>query len=129
MRILLVESDPALGTFLQKSFESEHYTVDLALDCEAAGRLSQDLPYDAAILDLNLSQPDATNLLRQLRMAHPELPLLVLTTPARAESRVQVLDAGADDILLKPFSFSELSARVAICSSFFSLKRSRSSRC
>jgi len=112
MRILLVESDPALGTFLRKSFESEHYTIDLALDCEAAGWLSRDLPYDAAILDLNLSQPDATNLLRQLRMAHPEFPLLVLTTPAPAESRVQVLDAGADDILLKPFSFSELSARV-----------------
>jgi two-component system copper resistance phosphate regulon response regulator CusR len=112
MRILVAESDPALGTFLQRGFDEEHYEVDLTSDGERAQFLVQEREYDLAIVDLNLPRPDGLEVLKQVRARRRQLPILILTGRNRLEDRVRVLDLGADDFLLKPFAFSELSARV-----------------
>ena len=112
MRILVAENDPALGTILQRSFDGEKYAVDLTGDGEQAERMIGNREYDAAILDLNLTHPDGLEVLRHVRARRPGLPLLVLTNQARPKERAEALDLGADDLVLKPFAFSELSARV-----------------
>jgi chemotaxis protein MotB len=112
MRILVAESDPALGTFLRQGFGAEYQSVDLAADGEETKRLVHDYEYDAAVLDVNVVRPGGLQVLRDVRSRQPKLPVLLLTTPSRAEGRVQALDLGADDVVLKPFAFSELSARV-----------------
>jgi DNA-binding response OmpR family regulator len=93
MRILVAEDDVALASFVRKGLEAEHYAVDVSPDGEQARAMAGELDFDLVILDLNL-------------------PRLVLTGRNRVEDRVQCLDLGADDYLGKPFSFSELSARI-----------------
>ena len=112
MRILVAENDPALGTILQRSFEEEKYAVELTDDGEQAERMVADREFDAAILDLNLACPDGLEVLRHVRARRPGLPLLVLTNQTRPKERAEALDLGADDLVPKPFAFSELSARV-----------------
>lgn len=112
MLILVAENDPALGTYLERGFNAEHYAVDLAVDAEQATNCALAHKYDAAILDLNLPQPEGLDVLRSIRVHCQDLPILILANQARPEERAQVLDLGADDLLLKPFAFSELSARV-----------------
>ena len=112
MRILVAENDPALARFLERGFDAEKYAVDLATDQEEAKCLAQERNYDAAILDLNFPGPDSLDILRTVRAKQQQLPILILTSRTRPEERVQVLDLGADDLVLKPFAFSELSARV-----------------
>ncbi|HXJ18161.1 MAG TPA: response regulator transcription factor, partial [Candidatus Polarisedimenticolia bacterium] len=112
MRILVAESDPALGAFLRQGFEAENYTVDLAPGSEDAKILARDRDYDAAILDLNLPQPDGLELLLNTRARREQLRIVILTNRVSPEDRVRVFDAGADDLVPKPFAFSELSARL-----------------
>jgi len=112
MRILVAESDPALGMFLRRGFDAEHYAVDLAADREEAKSLAQERNYDTAILDLNLPREGGLDFLHSIRAARQELPILVLTNRTRPQDRARVFDLGADDLVLKPFAFSELSARV-----------------
>jgi DNA-binding response OmpR family regulator len=112
MRILVVEDDLPLSTFLRKGLESECYAVDVANDGEQARNLLEDVEYDLAILDLNLPKLDGISILKHIRPLRTELPILVLTARSRTEDRVLTLDSGADDCLNKPFSYSELSARV-----------------
>ncbi len=112
MRILVVEDDAPLANFIRKGFEAEAYAVDIASDGEQARNMAEDLDYDLVLLDLNLPKLDGISVLRHLRPLKPQLPVLVLTARSRVEDRVQALDASADDCLNKPFSFSELSARV-----------------
>ncbi len=112
MRILVVENDSALGTFLKRGFEAENYSIDLTAHGEQAQRLAAQVEFDAAILDVNVREPDVLDVLRHLRSLRPHLPILILTARTRPEDRAQMLDLGADDIVLKPFALSELSARV-----------------
>lgn len=112
MLILVAENDAALGTFLERGFNADHYAVDLAADAEQATKLALAHKYDAAILDLNFPQADGLEVLRRIRAHCQDLPILILANQARPEERAQVLDLGADDLVLKPFAFSELSARV-----------------
>ena len=112
MRILVVEDDAPLASFLKKGLEAEHYAVDIAPDGEEARYAVGESDYDLLILDLNLPKIDGITVLRGMRPQKPSIPVLVLTGRSRIEDRVQVLDAGADDCLIKPFSYSELSARV-----------------
>ena len=112
MRILVVEDDAALASYIRKGLESEHYAVDVALEGEQGSLMASDLDYDLLILDLNLPKLDGISLLRNLRPSKPQLPVLVLTARPRVEDRVHALDSGADDCINKPFSYSELSARV-----------------
>jgi two-component system copper resistance phosphate regulon response regulator CusR len=112
MRILLAEDDTALAKFVSQGLETEHYTVDVFADGEQARSAANEFEYDVVILDLNLPKLDGVSVLRQLRLKKPTIPVLVLTQRTRVEDRVQCLDTGADDYLAKPFSFSELSARI-----------------
>ena len=112
MRILVVEDDTPLSTFVRKGLEAEHYAVDTAADGEQAVCLALESDYDLIVLDLNLPKLDGIDVLRAVRAKKPNLPVLVLTARSRIEDRVQALDSGADDCLNKPFSFTELSARV-----------------
>ncbi|HTS36800.1 MAG TPA: response regulator transcription factor [Candidatus Solibacter sp.] len=112
MRILIAEDDEALAKFVRQGLESEHYTVDVFADGEQARTAASENEYDIVILDLNLPKVDGVAVLRQLRLKKPSLPVLILTQRTRVEDRVQCLDTGADDYLAKPFSFSELSARI-----------------
>jgi two-component system copper resistance phosphate regulon response regulator CusR len=112
MRILVVEDDAPLASFLSKGLEAEHYAVDIASDGEDARWLASENDFDLMILDLNLPKMDGIAVLQAVRPQKPSLPVLVLTGRSRLEDRVQSLDCGADDCLLKPFSFTELSARV-----------------
>ena len=112
MRLLLAENDPSLATFLSNGFGSEQYTVDVTADGAEANAMVQEHEYDAAILDLNLPQTEGLEILQQFRRRRPQLPILILTSRNRPEERVQAFDLGADDLVLKPFSFVELSARM-----------------
>lgn len=112
MRILVVEDDAPLATFVRKGLEAEHYAVDVAADGELARQMAVESDYDLIILDLNLPKLDGIGVLHSVRPQKPSLPVLVLTARSRVEDRVQSLDTGADDCLTKPFSFTELSARV-----------------
>ena len=112
MRILIAEDDEALARFVRQGLEAEQYQVDVFSDGERARAAAVDLEYDLVILDLNLPKIDGVAILRQLRSKKPSMPVLILTQRTRVEDRVQCLDGGADDYLPKPFSFSELSARI-----------------
>src|SRR5882762_4622320 len=112
MRILIAEDDDALAKFVRQSLEAEHYTVDVFSDGEQARAAASEVDYDFVILDLNLPKLDGVSILRHLRLKKPSLPVLVLTQRTKVEDRVQCLDTGADDYLAKPFSYSELSARI-----------------
>jgi DNA-binding response OmpR family regulator/outer membrane protein OmpA-like peptidoglycan-associated protein len=112
MRILIAEDDEALARFVRQGLESEKYSVDVFGDGEQARTAATEFEYDVVILDLNLPKLDGVSVLRYLRTKKPSVPVLVLTQRTRVEDRVQCLDNGADDYLAKPFSFSELSARI-----------------
>src|SRR5271166_2435753 len=112
MRILIAEDDAALAGFVRQGLQAEHYAVDVAEDGEQARAMGSETEYDLVILDLGLPRLDGVAVLRHLRLRRPSMPVLVLTLRSRVEDRVQCLDTGADDYLPKPFSFSELSARI-----------------
>jgi DNA-binding response OmpR family regulator len=112
MRLLVAESDPALASFLHKSFDQENYAVDLTRSDDDARQWVEERNYDLAILDLNLGRDEGTQLLQHVRAKRNQLPILILSSQGRAEQCARVLDMGADDLVLKPFLFSELSARV-----------------
>jgi DNA-binding response OmpR family regulator len=112
MRILVAEDDPALAGFVKKGLEAEHYAVDLSGDGEQARAMAAEFDYDLVILDLNLPRVDGVSILRHVRARKPSIAILILTGRNRVEDRVECLDLGADDYLAKPFSFSELSARI-----------------
>ena len=112
MRLLVAESDEALGAFLRQGLEAEHYSVEVARDGAGAEELAAAHEFDLVILDLNLPGIDGMDVLRRLRARDAGLPILILTNKSRVEDRVRAFDEGADDFLLMPFAFSELSARV-----------------
>jgi len=112
MRILIVEDDPSQASLLRKGLEAEHYAVDVASDGDTARWLASEIDFDLVVLDLNLPKMDGIALLHAIRPMKPSLPVLVVTGRSRIEDRVQSLDSGADDCLMKPFSFTELAARV-----------------
>jgi DNA-binding response OmpR family regulator len=112
-RILIVEDDVPLADFLGSELESARFAVEIVHDGEAALITLQDEKrYDLLILDLNLPKMDGISLLQRVKPAQPRLPMLVLTARSRVEDKVHALQNGADDCLAKPFSFSELLARI-----------------
>jgi len=112
-RILNVEDDVSLAGFLAGEFEAENFAVHMVHDGESAlAKLEEERRYDLLILDLNLPKLDGIGLLERAKPAHPRLRILVLSARSRVEDKVKALQSGADDCLAKPFSFSELLARV-----------------
>ena len=112
MRLLVAENDPSLGIFLQRGFDAERYSVDLTQNGEQAESLVRENEYDLAILDLSLPKEEGVAVIRHLRISRQGMPILVLTNRSQTTERAGELDMGADDFVVKPFAFSELSARV-----------------
>lgn len=112
MRILLAEDEAKVAEHVRQGLEAESYAVDLAEDGSEALWLAEINPYDALILDVMLPGMDGFTIVRNLRRKQIFTPVIFLTARAEVEDRVRGLDAGADDYLTKPFSISELSARV-----------------
>jgi heavy metal response regulator len=112
MRILIVEDEKKVSQFLKKGFQAEAFSVDVATDGEQGLSLARGEPYDAIILDVMLPRKDGIQVLRELRQSRVTTPVLILSARSEVEDRVQGLNLGADDYLPKPFSFSEVLARV-----------------
>jgi heavy metal response regulator len=112
MRILLVEDDKKVASFIHKGLEEEGYAVDVAPDGEAGLFMALDRLHDLIILDVMLPKKPGFQVLRELRQEKVATPVLLLTARDTVEDKVQGLDAGADDYLTKPFAFAELLARV-----------------
>jgi len=112
MRILIVDDEPELVKQIQQALTAQQYTVDTALDGEAAlDRIYVD-PYDLILLDIMLPGKDGFTVLLELRNAKKSTPVLMLTAKGTIEDKIKGLDLGADDYLAKPFSMEELLARI-----------------
>ncbi len=111
MRILIVEDDEALGTFLERGLRLEGHEAQVTGDGQAAIGFAVEQTYDLIVLDLSLPQKDGIQVLEELRQNAVDASVLVLTGRNAVADRVRCLDLGADDFLMKPFSFAELTAR------------------
>lgn len=111
-KLLIVEDDVSLGKFLSRELTRRKFSVEICVDGETACENLQKPVYDLAVLDLNLPKMDGMAVLKHARLNQPLLPILVLTARNRTADMVLALDQGADDCLIKPFSFMELLARI-----------------
>jgi two-component system OmpR family response regulator len=112
MRILVVEDDVRMAAMLQRGLREDGYSVDVTGDGVEAVWQAGEVAYDAVVLDVMLPGADGFEVCRRLRAAGRWVPVLMLTARAEVADRVRGLDCGADDYLPKPFSFSELAARL-----------------
>jgi two-component system OmpR family response regulator len=112
MRILVVEDDKKIASFIVKGLKQSGFAVDLAADGEDALAFATTTSYDAAIMDVMLPKLDGLSVVQRLRSKGNRLPVLILSAKASVDDRVRGLQAGGDDYLTKPFAFSELLARV-----------------
>lgn len=112
MRILVIEDDSKIASFIVNGLKQCGFGVDAAKDGELGLDLACTVTYDCIVLDLMLPKLDGLSLLRQLRKERVHVPVLILSAKATVDDRVRGLQAGGDDYLTKPFAFSELLARV-----------------
>ena len=112
MRILVVEDEEKVASFVRKGLEQSAYTVDVAVTGEDALDLAEVNEYDAIVLDVMLPGRDGLSVVRELRSQGNAVPVLALTARGALEDRIQGLDNGCDDYLPKPFAFDELLARL-----------------
>ncbi|MCA9549194.1 MAG: response regulator transcription factor [Myxococcales bacterium] len=112
MKLLVIEDDEKIGAFVAKGMQQEGHVVDWVRDGESGADLLLTEPYDAAIVDLMLPGRDGLSVIRAARANKIDTPIIVLSAKSSVDSRVLGLETGADDYLTKPFSFSELNARL-----------------
>lgn len=112
MKLLVVEDEPKLNRALVQGLQQRGYAVDFALDGEEGERLARLNGYDAILLDIMLPKRDGLTVCKNLRALHISTPILFLTAKDQVYEKVEGLDIGADDYLVKPFSFDELHARI-----------------
>jgi DNA-binding response OmpR family regulator len=112
MRILVVEDEPKVASFIRRALEEESYAVDVTDNGNEALDMAKTESYDLVILDLMLPGLPGLEILRRIRAARNKVPVLILTARSEVDQKVTGLDAGADDYLTKPFSIDELLARV-----------------
>ena len=112
MRILVVEDDHKIANAIKKGLEQEHYAVDVSFEGRDGLGQAMTIEYDVIILDRMLPGVDGINICRGLREKDNHTPILILTAKDKIEDRVEGLNAGADDYLVKPFAFEELLARI-----------------
>jgi two-component system OmpR family response regulator len=112
VRLLVVEDEPRMATLLERGFRDEGYAVDVAASGTDGLWLATENEYDAVVLDVMLPGLDGYKVCSELRSAGRWAPILMLTARDTVRHRVRGLDAGADDYVVKPFSFAELAARV-----------------
>jgi len=114
MRILIAEDEKSLNRIIAKQLKVSGYSVDCAINGEEAYDLISMTDYDAAVFDVMMPKIDGFSLLRKIRNEGNNLPVLFLTARDSIEDRVEGLDIGADDYLVKPFAFEELLARIRV---------------
>jgi len=114
MRMLIAEDDRLTADTLGKRLKGEHYAVDICYDGQSALDYLLSADYDVAVLDIMMPGMDGIEVLTRLRAADRHLPVLLLTARDAVEDRVRGLNAGADDYLVKPFAYEELSARLRV---------------
>jgi DNA-binding response OmpR family regulator len=112
MRLLVAEADASLAQFLQNVLQQDHFVVQLISSGNAFAHLPEDSLFDLILFDLSLPGVSGLEFVATLQQRWPDAPLILLSAPTTVEERVAGLNAGADDIILKPFSVSELIARV-----------------
>lgn len=112
MRVLVVEDDPAISRFIVRGLTEEHYLVDLVQDGQSAVEMAGAEEYDVVVLDLMLPELDGFEVCRRLRKKGIDTPVIIVTARDAVADRITALDAGADDVLVKPFVFDELLARL-----------------
>jgi len=112
MKILVIEDEKKVASFIRSGLRSEGYTVDSAQDGEEGLFMAQENDYDLIVLDLMLPKMDGIAVCRKLRAQNKSMPIIMLTAKDEVDDRVKGLEAGADDYLTKPFSFAELLARI-----------------
>src|SRR3954464_13272686 len=113
MRVLLVEDEPRAAEILAKGLREHAYAVDVAGDGDTAIEQAAATDYDAVILDVMLPRQNGLAVCRTIRESGSSVPILMVTARDAVDARIQGLDSGADDYLVKPFDFGELLARVA----------------
>lgn len=111
-KILVIEDEKKVLKLLKEGLEVENYQVDTALDGETGYVLASSNNYDVIILDILLPKKDGITILKEMRSANINTPVLLLTAKSSVEDKVEGLDCGADDYLTKPFSYAELLARI-----------------
>jgi DNA-binding response OmpR family regulator len=114
MRVLVVEDEKKVASFIARGLQEEGYAVDVLHDGEAGASQALSVDYDLVVLDLMLPKLSGLEVLRVIRQEKARLLVLILTAKGELEDRVSGLNAGADDYLVKPFAFAELSARVRV---------------
>ena len=114
MRILVVEDEKRIASFIKRGLTEQSYTVDVAPDGEQGLFYAETNEYDCIVLDLMLPGVDGLSVCRQIRAQGNDVPILMLTAKADVKDKVRGLDAGADDYLAKPFAFEEFLARVRV---------------
>ncbi|MHB8842020.1 MAG: response regulator transcription factor [Candidatus Aquicultor sp.] len=112
MRILVVEDEHKIANSIKRGLEQETYAVDVSYDGESGFGFASTTDYDVIILDVMLPKMDGIEVCRQLRRSHIHTPILMLTAKGQLNDKVEGLNAGADDYLVKPFAFAELLARI-----------------
>ena len=113
-RILIVEDETRLASFLEKGLRANGYSTKVAPDGESGRRLADDTDFDLVILDLGLPDIDGLTVLRELRDGGLRLPVIILTARDELGDKVEGLDAGGDDYVTKPFGLEELLARIRV---------------
>jgi two-component system copper resistance phosphate regulon response regulator CusR len=114
MKLLLVEDEPKLASFIKKGFENEGYEIEVAYDGRMGQSLLRQNTYEVIILDVNLPYVNGFELCRQIRANDPLVPVLLLTALDSLDDKVTGFEAGTDDYLVKPFEFKELLLRVRV---------------
>ena len=114
MRILLVEDEKKIASFIERGLIEQRYTVDVAYDGDEGLYLAEINPYDLVILDVMLPGKDGFTICQELRKKNNDVPILMLTARDDVRDKIYGLDSGADDYLTKPFAFGEFLARVRV---------------
>ena len=114
MRVLVVEDEKKVGSFIKRALEEESYAVDLCEDGAQGLDLALSGSYDVIVIDLMLPNLPGLEILRRIRKEKIHTPVLILTAQSKVDQKVKGLDAGADDYLTKPFAIDELLARVRV---------------
>lgn len=114
MKILVVEDEKKVASFIRRGLKESRYTVDAAFDGINGSFLAEHNPYDLIVLDIMLPGKDGLAILKEIRARKCETPVLMLTAKSSVKDKITGLDSGADDYLTKPFSFDEFLARVRV---------------
>jgi len=112
MRILVIEDEKKVASFIKKGLEEEYYYVDVAYDGKAGLKLALSEDYDLMIFDIMIPYRDGVSLVKDVRNSNIITPILLLTAKLTINDKIEGLDSGADDYLTKPFAFEELLARI-----------------